>query len=108
MDVTLEVPGDHGQLHFSGGWLGLDDLAALAEAVAETFRRCPDCHDVPASDILVAMAKVAPPDLAAGLRRRAAALRGPSDAEKALAASYERYADQLAEIEALHRGRPGQ
>jgi hypothetical protein len=29
----------------------------------------------------------------------------PSDAEKALAASYERYADQLAEIEALRGGR---
>jgi hypothetical protein len=29
----------------------------------------------------------------------------PSDAEKALAASYERYAGQLAEIEALRAGR---
>jgi hypothetical protein len=32
--------------------------------------------------------------------------REPSDAEKALAASYERYADQLAELEALRSGRP--
>lgn len=30
----------------------------------------------------------------------------PGDAEKALAASYERYASQLAEIEALRSGRP--
>jgi hypothetical protein len=30
--------------------------------------------------------------------------REPSDAEKALAASYERYADQLAELEALRNG----
>jgi hypothetical protein len=30
--------------------------------------------------------------------------RKPSDAEKALAASYERYADQLAELEALRNG----
>jgi hypothetical protein len=35
----------------------------------------------------------------------AAPERELSDAEKALAASYERYADQLAEIEALRSGR---
>jgi hypothetical protein len=35
----------------------------------------------------------------------APAHREPSDAEQALAASYERYADQLAEIEALRSGR---
>lgn len=106
VDVTIGIPGGHGRLHFPGdSWPPLDVLVEQAEGGAEAFRRCPTCRDVPVADILLAMAEQAPPDLAAGLRELAGERREPSDAEKALAASYERYADQLAEIEALRAGR---
>ena len=55
-----------------------------------------------AQEIMLCMAQVAPPAIAARLRARA---RGaPLPMSPALEAMYEKYADQLAEIEALHSG----
>lgn len=100
MDIEIEVPGTgHGRLRFTGGWPGLDELADLADALAESTRRCPHCDDVPAEEFLLAMASVAPANLATCLRQLAGAEPEPSPAERALAASYERYAGELAAIE---------
>lgn len=69
MDVTIDFPGGHGRLHFPGdSWPPLDVLADQAEAGAEVFRHCPDCHNVAVSDILTAMADAAPAALARDLR----------------------------------------
>ena len=108
MIVRLDVPGGHGQRRLPGGWPGLAELADLADALAESARRCPHCADAPASEYLLAMARVAPAHLAAGLRELADAgpAPGPSEAQRALAALYEKHAAGLAEIEDAYR-RPG-
>ena len=105
LDVELDVAGTgHGRLRFSGGWPDAEALIDLAQAMAESTRHCPDCDDVPAGEFLLAMVKAAPAALAAELRERAGLRPEPNSAARALAASYERYADELAAIEAI-RGR---
>jgi hypothetical protein len=99
VQVNLEIPGTHGELYFSGGWPDADMLAEHAEAVAETFRRCPCCRDVPAREVLLAMAKAAPADLAAELREVAGESREPGPAELALADAYLRHGEGLAELD---------
>ncbi len=107
MDVELDVPGGRGRLNFSGGWPAFDELVDLAHALAEIAWRCPDSANVPAEEFLAAMARVAPAELAARLRAAAGAEPEPGSAARALAATYERYAAELAEIEALRSARPG-
>jgi hypothetical protein len=72
--------------------------------MAESTRHCPDCDDVPTEEFLLAMIKAAPAALAADLRERAGLRPEPGSAARALAATYERYTDELAAIEAI-RGR---
>ncbi len=107
MDVDLDVPGGHGRLRFSGGWPAFEELADLAHALAEFACRCPDCADVPAEEFLAAMARVAPAELASRLRAAAGLEPEPGAAARALAATYEHYAAELAKIEALRSLRPG-
>jgi hypothetical protein len=102
LDVELDVPGTgHGRLRFSGGWPDAETLIGLAQAMAESTRHCPDCDDVPDEEFLLAMVKAAPAALAAELRKRAGLRPEPGAAARALAASYERYAGELAAIEAI-------
>jgi hypothetical protein len=78
--------------------------SGVVTAVGDATRRAELAEDVrdQGPDGILVVATVAAFIPASDL----AAAREPSDAEKALAASYERYADQLAEIEALRAG-PG-
>lgn len=106
--VEFDVPGTgHGPLRFRGGWPDLEDLVDLAYAMARSTWDCPQCADVPAQEFLLAMARVAPDDLAASLRERAGAVPAPGPAARALAASYQRYAGELAAIEAARAARTG-
>lgn len=107
MDVDLDVPGGHGRLRFSGGWPAFEDLVDLAHALAEFAWRCPDCADVPAEEFQAAMARVAPPELASRLRAAAGLEPEPGAAARALAATYERHAEELAAIEAIRTAPPG-
>jgi hypothetical protein len=98
MDVALDLPHSHVSLRLPGAWPDIEDLAELAGIMADTSRQCPDCTDVTVRDVLLAMAEIAPDArLAAALRARAGS--APLPMSPRLAAMYEKYADQLAEIE---------
>jgi hypothetical protein len=81
-------------------------LAVLAETLAAGTRAETGCTDVQASDILVMIAQSAAAVLAASLRALQAVKPAPNSAERALAATYERYADELAAIEAARSAEP--
>jgi hypothetical protein len=70
--VYLAAAGACGSVESRADGPGFPELADLAESMAETLRRCPDCPDVPARRFLLALAECAPGDLAAGLRELAA------------------------------------
>ncbi len=108
LDVELDVPGTVHvpRLRFPAGWPGLETLADLAASLAQAAWRCPDGADMQAEAFLLAMARVAPAELAAVLRARAGVRPEPGRAARALAASYERYADELAALDALRSARP--
>lgn len=110
MDIEMDVPGGrgrHGRLRLPRSWPALEDLVDLADGLAMVARLCPDCDNVRPEDMLLAMAEIAPADLAAGLRERAGVKPEPDPAVRALAETYERYADELAAVEAVRRGGAG-
>ena len=78
MRVHLAAGGVYGYVDFAAGWPGtgggstsIATLAALAEAMAEVTCQCPSCPDVQPRAFLLALAREAPPDLAARLRDHA-------------------------------------
>jgi hypothetical protein len=106
VDVTIDIPGGHGRMHFPGDcWPPLEILVEQAEAGAAAFRHCPDCRDVPVSEILAAMARAAPAELAADLRELAGVRPEPGQAEHALADLYRQHADGLAALDAAYADR---
>ena len=104
------VPGARAERRLSdsksGRWRRMGTFEAGSKVASNWLPRLPfaDCNDVPAGEFLLAMVKAAPAALAAELRERAGLRPEPNSAARALAASYERYADELAAIEAI-RGR---
>ncbi len=77
---------------------GAEDLAELAELMAETTRQCRNCISVSSRDILLAMAEAAEA-LAAQLRERAGAMSPFPPMSPTLAAMYEKYIDRKAVTE---------
>jgi hypothetical protein len=84
-----------------------DDLADLAELLAEAARADADRIGVRARDVLIVFAESAAEVLAASLRALDNMKPEPGSATHALAATYERHAAGLAEIEAAYRNRAG-
>ena len=76
------------------------ELADLAEVLGKQARADADRLGVQASDMLVMIAESAATLLTASIRALEATKPEPGPAARALAATYERYADELAEIEA--------
>lgn len=107
MAMEIDVPGGRGRHArlMIPGYLGVEDLADLAASLALVVMFCPECDDARAEDILLAIADVAPRGLAAGLRERAGVQPEPCPEAVALAATIERYRDQLDEIEAARSGK---
>ena len=90
----MDIPFD---LLDPGNWPDLEELAEFADLLGVDPRL-----SMTAQEILLCMAQVAPAAIAAGVRARA---RGaPVPMSPALEAMYKKYADQLAEIEALRSG----
>jgi hypothetical protein len=76
------------------------DIADLAETLAQAARSDADSIGVQASDVLVAIAESAAAVLTASLCALSNMQPEPGPAARALAATYERYATELAAIEA--------
>jgi len=125
MDVQLKVPGtEHTRLHLPDGWPDAGTCVSLARGLSRDSGECPDCNYVPPEIFLLAMIKEAPTALgfqlwesAMELPVRDAGLPGPDPqvspepepepgpATRGLAENYERYADELAAIEAIRSQR---
>jgi hypothetical protein len=73
--VYFQAVSTYGSVEFPDGWPGLPELADLAEAMAETLRRCPYCRSLLARRFLLALAEEASADLAESLRQLAAGWR---------------------------------
>jgi hypothetical protein len=105
--MEIDLPGGRGRHSRIAipGWLDLEDLHELAAGLALIVTLCPDCDDARAEDVLLAMAATAPAALARGLRELAGVPPEPCPEAVALAATIERYRDQLDEIEAARSGK---
>jgi hypothetical protein len=100
--VDVELRLGHGALRLSTE-APADDLADLAELLAEAARADADSIGVPARDVLIVFAESTAAVLAASLRALDDMEPEPGPAALALAATYERHAAGLAEIEAAYR-----
>jgi len=104
--VDVELRLGHGALRLSTE-APADDLADLAELLAEAARADADRIGVQARDVLIVFAESSAAVLAASLRALSNMKPAPVPAARALATIYERYADELAAIEAAYRNGAG-
>jgi hypothetical protein len=100
----MELRIDRGVLRLPEEPPSAGDLADLAEMLEEAARADADRAGVQASDVLVVIAESAAAVLAASLRALGKMKPEPGPAARALAATYERYAAELAAIEAARSG----
>lgn len=100
----MEVQLRRGTLHLPDDPYATE-LADLADALGKQARADADRLGVQASDVLVVIAESAAAVLTARIRALEATKPEPSPAARALAATYERYDDELTAIEAARSAR---
>jgi hypothetical protein len=98
--LNAELKLGHGALRLPAELPSEDDLAGLAEVLAEAARADADSIGVEARDVLEVVAESAAAVLTASLRALSNIKPDQGPAARALAATYERYADELTAIEA--------
>jgi hypothetical protein len=105
--VDVELKLGHGALRLPAEPSPADDLGDLTEMLIEAARADADRIGVHARDVLIVFAESAAAVLAASLRALSSMKPEPVPAARALAATYERYAAELAAIEAAYRDGAG-